>query len=310
VTAKTPTSRRRDAPTPLGLPKRFGRGGNHPIGDDPWPCRSRPRYGVGACARGSRRRVAWAPPCRAVASVLLPDATVLSAGGGEGGSDPNQSHREAQIFHPPYLFRGPRPEINSAPDEVEYGEEFSVQISAENVSSVSWIRLSSVTHAFNQNQRINFLKYTFKSNRLKITAPDRPEVCTPGHYMLFVLSNAGVPSRAHILRIGTLAPIKRRRVRQDIVGLFNRQLFDRDQAILTESTGTLVTIGLTSRCPYGLGACWGLRDSRILASLCNSIAGCHGFKPVPTVSHRLWTWFLIIAVPSSQTCSDPGEPGE
>jgi hypothetical protein len=29
------TSRRRDAPTPLGLPKRFGRGGNDPIGDDP-----------------------------------------------------------------------------------------------------------------------------------------------------------------------------------------------------------------------------------------------------------------------------------
>src|SRR5918997_1626658 len=53
-------------------------------------------------------------------AVLLPDATVLSAGSGEfavGDSEPNDprdSHRNAQIFHPPYLFQGPRPEIASA----------------------------------------------------------------------------------------------------------------------------------------------------------------------------------------------------
>jgi len=30
-----------------------------------------------------------------------------------------------------------------------------------------------------------------------------------------------------------------------------------DRAITSQATGTRVVIGLTSRCPYGLGACWG-----------------------------------------------------
>jgi hypothetical protein len=30
-----------------------------------------------------------------------------------------------------------------------------------------------------------------------------------------------------------------------------------DHAIRSRATGTHVAIGLTSRCPYGLGACWG-----------------------------------------------------
>jgi hypothetical protein len=30
-----------------------------------------------------------------------------------------------------------------------------------------------------------------------------------------------------------------------------------DEAVRTRSTGTRVTVGLTAKCPYGLGACWG-----------------------------------------------------
>jgi galactose oxidase len=71
--------------------------------------------------------------------VLLPDATVLSAGSGEfaiGGSEPNDpwdSHRNAQIFHPPYLFQGPRPEIVSAPEETAHGETFSLDVSGPDI---------------------------------------------------------------------------------------------------------------------------------------------------------------------------------
>ena len=66
-------------------------------------------------------------------AVLLPDGRVLSAGGGEyridtvegqPENDPMHSHRNAQIFSPPYLFKStpekPRPDITSAPDEVAY----------------------------------------------------------------------------------------------------------------------------------------------------------------------------------------------
>ena len=50
--------------------------------------------------------------CYHATAVLLPDATVLSAGGGEyrpdntNPNDPRDSHRNAQVFFPPYLFKG------------------------------------------------------------------------------------------------------------------------------------------------------------------------------------------------------------
>ena len=50
--------------------------------------------------------------CYHSTAILLPDATVLSAGGGEYAprndgvqNDPKDTHKDAQIFKPPYLFR-------------------------------------------------------------------------------------------------------------------------------------------------------------------------------------------------------------
>ncbi|MGB7795037.1 MAG: galactose oxidase-like domain-containing protein [Pseudonocardiaceae bacterium] len=148
--------------------------------------------------------------CYQATAVLLPDATVLSAGSGEfvvGGrpNDARDSHRNGQIFRPPYLFHGPRPEIVSAPAEVAYGETFSLQISGPDVGKVIWIRLPSVTHALDQSQRINVLEFRRGDGGVTIAAPQRPEICPPGHYMLFVLSKAGVPSVARIMRIDSPA---------------------------------------------------------------------------------------------------------
>jgi galactose oxidase len=145
--------------------------------------------------------------CYHGSAVLLPDATVLSAGSGEftvdgEQNDPRDSHRNAQIFHPPYLFHGPRPEIASAPEEIAYGETFSLEISGPEIGKITWIRLPSVTHAADHNQRINVLEFGCADGRVNVTAPERPEICPPGHYMLFVLSKAGVPSLAWIVRIG------------------------------------------------------------------------------------------------------------
>jgi hypothetical protein len=193
--------------------------------------------------------------CYHSTAVLLPDATVLSAGSGEGGSDPNVAHREAQIFHPPYLFRGPRPVITSAPAEIHYGETFTANVSAKNVGKISLMRPASVTHAFNQNQGINFLRFTFEDNVLNITAPERPEICPPGHYMLFVLDTEGVPSQAQFVHIGTSAPAKRGIEEGALAAA--APLRQRQAAITAANPGPRVTIGLTSTCPYGLGACWG-----------------------------------------------------
>ena len=57
-------------------------------------------------------------------ALLLPDGRVLSAGGGQAPVSVSFQNN-AEIYSPPYLFRGIRPKISSIPEAVSYGETFS-----------------------------------------------------------------------------------------------------------------------------------------------------------------------------------------
>jgi hypothetical protein len=137
-------------------------------------------------------------------AVLLPDGRVISAGGDKSCANqgiPPCTMPSAEIYSPPYLFQGPQPTITSVPTSVTYGQLFFVQTpDALNITQVTWIRLSTVTHTFNENQRINFLSFSQAGDGLNVTAPANSNVAPPGHYMLFVLNN-GVPSIAQIVQI-------------------------------------------------------------------------------------------------------------
>jgi hypothetical protein len=133
-------------------------------------------------------------------ALLLPDGRVLSAGSGEYGSG-STDQRNAEIYSPPYLFKGPRPVITSAPSTLQYGHPFTVQTpNASTIASVSLIRLGSVTHGFNQNQRFLPLTFTAGSGNLSVTAPANANLAPPGYYMLFLVDTNGVPSVAAILQ--------------------------------------------------------------------------------------------------------------
>ncbi len=135
-------------------------------------------------------------------SLLLPDGRILHAGSGAASGAPNQEN--AEIFSPPYLFKGPRPGISDAPSVVTYGSSFTVTTpEAADIGNVSLIRLGSVTHAFDMNQRFQWLSFTREADRLTILAPADPNRTPPGHYMLFILNGSGVPSVARIVRIGS-----------------------------------------------------------------------------------------------------------
>ncbi len=133
-------------------------------------------------------------------SLLLPDGRVLHAGSGDGAGAPNQ--RNAELFSPPYLFRGARPVISDAPAEARYGQQVRILTpQAASITKVSLIRLGAVTHAFDENQRYLRASFTANATGLTVTMPTSSNRAPPGHYMVFILNGAEVPSVGRIIRI-------------------------------------------------------------------------------------------------------------
>jgi hypothetical protein len=140
-------------------------------------------------------------------SLLLPNGTVLHGASGDANvplstqSYPRQPNHE--IFRPPYLFKGVRPTITSlSKTTVAYGETFTVTTPfAAQITKVRWIRLGSVTHAFDANQRANTLTFARGSGLVRVTVPASGKRAPPGHYLLFLLNRNGVPSAGRIVRV-------------------------------------------------------------------------------------------------------------
>jgi hypothetical protein len=132
-------------------------------------------------------------------SILLPDGRILHSGGEGGAKGPP---RGAELFSPPYLFKGPRPTITSAPQLVGYGTSFTVSTpNASTVAKVSLIGLGATTHAFDMGQRLLGLAFQRQTGALTITAPANGNVAPPGYYMLFILNADSVPSVAKIVKV-------------------------------------------------------------------------------------------------------------
>ena len=131
-------------------------------------------------------------------AVLLPDGRVLSAGQNEG-----KSGDWGEIYQPPYLFRGPRPEILSVPPRISYGQTFAISTpQAEVIGSVALIRPSSVTHSVSFEQR--YVGLTFRADgpsALLATVPQDQNLAPPGYYMISILNNDDVPSVAEFIRL-------------------------------------------------------------------------------------------------------------
>jgi YVTN family beta-propeller protein len=138
-------------------------------------------------------------------ALLLPDASVLIAGGGASGP---QTNTNVEVYYPPYLYKASggwaeRPAIQLAPSFIDIGGSFAVDLAgSESIDRVVVVKTGSASHSFNMDQRFVELTFQQAGNTLTVQAPTRAADAPPGFYLLFVMNDAGTPSIARIARIG------------------------------------------------------------------------------------------------------------
>jgi hypothetical protein len=128
------------------------------------------------------------------AAILLPGGKVMMAG---------WNNTTIEIFSPPYLFKGARPAITSAPASVSHGADFTIATpDAASIVKAVMVRPMAITHQTDGEQRVLemfFLHDHVHPNNLITTAPTGGTAganARRGYYMLFLLNNKGVPSVA------------------------------------------------------------------------------------------------------------------
>ncbi len=204
-------------------------------------------------------------------AILLPDARVVSAGGGLCGSGCVANHADLQILTPHYLLNDDgtpavRPVITAAPTSARYGTTMTVTTNSA-ITSFAMVRASSTTHTVNNDQRR--LKLTFRAtgtNTWAVDVPTNPGWALAGDWMLFAMNADGVPSVARTVRVLLDGAVQ--------IAAINDQ---------TSSTGTSIALQPTATVPAGLTATYsatGLPPGLSIAPTTGLISG------TPTVGGR------------------------
>ena len=123
-------------------------------------------------------------------ALLVPDGRVVSA-----GSDSGTMAQTFEVFSPPYLSKGARPSITSAPSSLTYGQNFTITTpDAASIIRVALIKVASTTHATRFDERFADLRFSIGDGQITATAPPSGAYAPPGYYMLDILNSSGVPA--------------------------------------------------------------------------------------------------------------------
>jgi hypothetical protein len=150
--------------------------------------------------------------------LVMPDATVWVMGGNrvQLACPPTGSCGQAlrdisvpvlEVYRPPYLFaRGPRPVITKAPKQIHYGQKFKLDVGGRcgRIAAVTMLRTGPITHNWAWGNHYVSVPFTHGRNgKLHVDAPPLPGLAVGGDYMLFVVSDKGIPSRGVHVRLGS-----------------------------------------------------------------------------------------------------------
>jgi hypothetical protein len=145
------------------------------------------------------------------ATLLLPDGSVLTGGGGAPGP---VNELNAEIYYPAYLYLkdgsgnpAPRPTIVAAPSRLYLGQNFWMTVgSNDQIAFINLIRVGSNTHSFNPEQRLIPVPFTQSGTTIMGSVDPAAEKIPPGYYMLFVFNTKGVPAVAKIISVPQAVP--------------------------------------------------------------------------------------------------------
>jgi Bacterial lectin/Galactose oxidase-like, Early set domain len=139
-------------------------------------------------------------------TILLPDATILSLGGGAPGPLNNTN---GEIYTPPYLFDengdlAERPVIIDAPTDIDQRESFTITVDdAGSIERLTLVKAGSVTHSLNMTTTKLELDFSVgPGNTLDVSPSLNSNVLSPGQWMLFAFDSNGTPSVAATLQVG------------------------------------------------------------------------------------------------------------
>jgi hypothetical protein len=142
-------------------------------------------------------------------AALLPDGRVLSSGDdfngtdvdadANGHDDDGETSDSIELYSPPYLFRGDRPVITSAPKAWGTASRSGWRPAAGRAVLMA---PSATTHGADMTQRhVELAVDSRDAEGMVLRAPATGGIAPPGMYMLFVLDDKGVPSVASWVRV-------------------------------------------------------------------------------------------------------------
>jgi hypothetical protein len=140
-------------------------------------------------------------------ALLLPDGRVITLGSDPLFSDakdtiPGTFEKRIEIYSPPYLFQGTRPEISGGPEVVKRGDTvWFGSPDARGIKTARLVRPSAVTHVTDVEQRSIKLDFIPNGDGIDVTIPRGQGLVPAGWYMLFVTDANGAPSKAHWVEV-------------------------------------------------------------------------------------------------------------
>jgi hypothetical protein len=122
--------------------------------------------------------------------------------GDKANTRPGKFEQRIEIYTPPYLYGGERPDLSGGPRTISRGESGTfTSKAAASIDRVRLIRPSVSTHVTDVDQRSVALDFEVSGDQVSVTVPRNRNLVRSGWYMLFVTDEDGVPSEARWVEV-------------------------------------------------------------------------------------------------------------